>query len=170
MALHGTQWWWTIRSYVPTIWLSDDSIRLCPNIYPWLMISIYYCGYSIYVTPPFNTRLVYGQQLFLSPAIAAFCWSILTAIVSNWIQTIIILLKQYSAGSITTCIHVNYKWQFKIWHLQDRRIAQKFTEFVKCMILFSTPNPRSFRAGKIRKQSSNVSIMMYVLCIIICQA
>ena len=134
------------------------------------MIITYCCGYSINVTPPFHTRLVYGQQPFLSPTIVAFHRSILAAMVSNWMQTIIILLKQYSAGSITTCIRVNNEWQFKVWQWQDRRIAQKFTELVKHMILISTPSPRLFRAVNISKQSGNVSIMMYVLRIIIHQA
>ena len=134
------------------------------------MISIDYYEYFINITPPFNTQLVYGQQLFLSLAIVVFCRKVLAAMVRNWMQTIIILLKQYSAGSITTCIHVNYKWQFKVWQLKDRWVAQKFTDLVKCMILISTPSPWSFRAGKISKQSGNVSIMMYVLRIIVRQA
>ena len=85
-------------------------------------------------------------------------------------QTIVILLKQYSTGSITTCIFVNYEQQFKIQQSQDRQIAQKFTELVKHMILISTPSPQPFRAVKISKWSRNVSIMVYVLCIIIRQA
>ena len=56
--------------------------------------------YSIDVTPPFYTQLVDGQQLFFSPTIAAFRWHILAAMVSSWMQTIIILLKQYSPSSI----------------------------------------------------------------------
>ena len=88
---------------------STTQMWLCPNIYPRQMISIYCCGYSINVTPPLNTRLVYGQQLFLSPTIVVFRRSVLAAMLSNWMQTIVILLKQYSAGSITTCIHVNYE-------------------------------------------------------------
>ena len=74
------------------------------------MISINCCGYFINVAPLFNTRLVYCQQLFLSPTILAFRWSVLAAMASNWMQIIIILLKQYSAGSITTCIRVNCEW------------------------------------------------------------
>ena len=73
--------------------LTATQMQLCPNIYPQLMISIYHCGYSINVIPPFYTRLLYGQQLFLSPAIVAFRQSVLAAMVSNWMQTIIILLK-----------------------------------------------------------------------------
>ena len=69
-----------------------------------------------------------------------------------------------------TCIHVNYEQQFKVWQLKDRQIAQKFTELVKCTILISTLSPPSFRAGEISKQSSNLSILTYVLCIIIHQA
>ena len=63
--------------------LATTQIRLCPNIYPRLMISIYCYGYSINVIPPFNTWLVSGQQLFLSPAIVVFCRSVLAAMVSN---------------------------------------------------------------------------------------
>ena len=85
-------------------------------------------------------------------------------------QTIVILLKQYSTGSIMTCIRVNYEWQFKVRQSQDRWIAQKLMELVKHTILISTPSLRLFRVGNISKQSSNVSIMMYVLSIIIRQA
>ena len=35
--------------------LTAIQIWLCPNIYPWLMISIHCCGYSINVIPPLNT-------------------------------------------------------------------------------------------------------------------
>ena len=105
-----------IHSFQPS-GLMVAQIWLCPNVYPWLMISIYCCGYSINVTPPFHTRLVYDQQLYLSPAIVAFLWTVLAAMVRNWMQTIVILLKQYRAGCILTCSHVNYKWQFKVWQL-----------------------------------------------------
>ena len=134
------------------------------------MINIYSYGYSIDVTPPFNTRLIYGQQFFLFPTIVAFCWRILAAMVSNWMQTIVVLLQQYSIGSIMTCICIDDKQQLKIRQLQSRRIAQKFSKLVKCAILISTPIPRSLWAGKISKQSSNISIMTYVLCIIMRQA
>ena len=69
--------------------LAMTQIWLCPNIYPRLMISIYCCGYDINVTPPFNARLVYGQQFFLSPTIVAFCWSVLADMVSNWMETVV---------------------------------------------------------------------------------
>ena len=89
--------------------------------------------------------------IFFSPAIISYRGTILAAMVSNWMQTIVILLKQCSAGSIMIYIHVNDKWQFKTQQLQDRRIAWKFTELVKHVILISTPNPLSLRAVKISK-------------------
>ena len=78
------------------------------------MISIYCSGYSIDITPPFNTRLVYGQQFLFTPAIVAFSRRILATMVSVWMQTVVILLKQYSTGRITTCIRINDKRQFKV--------------------------------------------------------
>ena len=145
-------------------------IQWCPNIHPWLLISINCSGYSIFTTSPFNARLVYGQQISLSPAIVAFCRRILAAMVSNWMQTIIILLEQYSTSSIILRIHVYDKWQFKIWQLKGRQISQKFTELGKHAILISTTSSRSLRAGKISKGSGNISIVMYILCIVTCQA
>ena len=150
--------------------LATTQILLSPNIHPWLMISINCSRYSIAVIPPFNTRLVYGQQLFLSPTIVAFRRHVLAAMVSKWLQTIIILLEQYSTSSIIIRIHVYDKRQFKIWRLKGRQISQKFTELGKHAILISTTSSRSLRAGKISKGSGNISIMMYILCIVTCQA
>ena len=94
--------------------LSSTQIRLRQNINPWLMVSINCCGYTINVTTPFNTRLIYRQQFFFSPAIVAFRRSVLATMVSKWMQTIVILLQQYSPGHITTCISVNYKRLIKV--------------------------------------------------------
>ena len=127
-------------------------------------------GYSINIMPPFYTQLVYGQQFYFTPTIVAFCCCILAAMLSNWMQTIIVLLQQYSAGSIMACIRVYNKLQFTILQSQDRRIAQKFTQLVKCAILISTPILRLLRAGKISKQSGNISIVMFILRIAIGQA
>ena len=41
-----------------------------------------------------------ANNSFSPPTIVAFRRSVLAAMVSNWMQTVIILLKQYSAGSI----------------------------------------------------------------------
>ena len=78
------------------------------------MISVNCCGHTINVTMPFNTCLIYHQQLFFSPAIVAFCQSVLANMVIKWMQTVIILLQQYSSGRITTCISVNHKRLIKV--------------------------------------------------------
>ena len=103
--------------------LSFTQVRLHPIINPWLMISINCCGHTINVTMPFNICLIYRQQFFFSPAIVAFHWSILATMVSKRMQTIVILLQQYSPGCITIGISVNHKWLIKVRQAQNRRVT-----------------------------------------------
>ena len=103
--------------------LSSTKIRLRPNIHPRFMVSVNYCGHTINVTMLFNTRLIYHQQFFFSPAIVAFRRSVLATMVSKWMQTIVILQQQYSPGRITTCISVNHKRLIKVRQTQNRRVT-----------------------------------------------
>ena len=103
--------------------LSSTQIRLRPNIHPRLMVSINCCGHTINVTMPFNTHLIYRQQFFFSPTIVAFRRSVLATMVSKWMQTIIILLQQYSPGHITICISVNHKRLIEVRQAQNRRVT-----------------------------------------------
>ena len=103
--------------------LSSTQIRLRPNIHPPFRVSVNCCGHTINVTMPFNTSLIHCQQFFFSPAIVAFRWSVLATMVSKWIQTIAILLQQYSSGCITTCISVNHKGLFKVRQAQNQRVT-----------------------------------------------
>ena len=103
--------------------LSSTQVRLHPNIHPRFMISVNYCGHTINVTMPSNTRLIYCQQFFFSPAIVAFRRSVLATMVSKWMQTVVILLQQYSPGHITTCISVNHKRLIKVRQAQNRRVT-----------------------------------------------
>ena len=91
---------------------------------PWFMIGIYSGRYTVYVTPPLDTRLEYRQQFFLAPAIVAFRWSILATMVRNGVQTIIVLLQQNCTSSILICIHINYKQPLKVRQFQYRQAAQ----------------------------------------------
>ena len=103
--------------------LSSTQIWLRPNINPRFMVSINHCGHTINVTTPFYTCLIYYQQFFFSPAIVVFRRSILATMVSKRMQTIVILLQQYSPGHITTCISVNHKWLIKVRQTQNRRVT-----------------------------------------------
>ena len=103
--------------------LSSTQIGLRPNILPWFMIRVNCCGHTINVTMPFYTCLINRQQLFFSPAIVAFRWSVLATMVSKRMQTIIILLQQYSPGRIMTCISVNHKRLFKVRQAPNRRVT-----------------------------------------------
>ena len=87
------------------------------------MISVNCCGRTINIITTFNTRLIYCQQLFFSPAIVAFRWSVLATMVSKQMQTIVILIQQYSPGRITTSINVNHKWLIKVRQAQNRRVT-----------------------------------------------
>ena len=103
--------------------LSSTQVRLRPNIHPRFMVSVNCCRYTINVTTPFNTCLIYHQQFFFSPAIVAFRRSVLATMVSKRMQTVIILLQQYSPGRITTCISVNHKRFIKVRQAQNRRVT-----------------------------------------------
>ena len=50
---------------------------------PRFMIRIYRGRYTVYVTSPLDTRLVYRQQFFLAPTIVAFRRSVLATMVRN---------------------------------------------------------------------------------------
>ena len=103
--------------------LSSTQVRLRPNIHPRFMISVNCCGHTINVATPFNTRLIYHQQFFFSPAIVAFRRSVLATMVSKRMQTVVIMLQQYSPGRITTCISINHKWLFEVRQAQNQRVT-----------------------------------------------
>ena len=63
--------------------LTPTKIRLPKYMLPWFMISIYGSRYTVDITPPFDTRLEYRQQLFLAPPIVAFRRSVLATMVRN---------------------------------------------------------------------------------------
>ena len=111
-----------IHTFQPPSLLSTQ-VRLHPNIHPRFMVSINCCGHTINVTMPFNTCLINRQQFFFSPAIVAFHRSVLATMVSKRMQTIIILLQQYSPSRIMTCISVNHKWLIKVRQAQNRRVT-----------------------------------------------
>ena len=111
-----------VHTFQPPSLLSTQ-IRLRPNIHPRFMISVNCCGHTINVTTPFNTRLIYHQQFFFSPAIVAFRRSVLATMVSKRMQAIVILLQQYSPGHITICISVNHKRLIKVRQVQSRRVT-----------------------------------------------
>ena len=71
-----------IHTFEPTR-LTSTKIRLCKYMLPRFMVSVYFCRYTINVTPPLDRRLVYRQQLFLAPTIVAFRRSILANMVCN---------------------------------------------------------------------------------------
>ena len=100
--------------------LSSTQVRLHPNINSWFMVSINHRRHTINVTMPFYTCLDNYQQFFFSPAIVAFRQIVLAAMVNQWMQTIIVLLQQYSTGCITIGISVNHKRQFKVRQVQNR--------------------------------------------------
>ena len=103
--------------------LSSTQIRLHPNIHPRFMVSVNCCGHTINVTTPFNTCLTNCQQFFFSPAIVVFRWSVLATMVSKRMQTVIILLQQYSSSRIATCISVNHKRLIKVRQVQNQRVT-----------------------------------------------
>ena len=84
---------------------------------PRFMIHIYSGRYTIYVTMPFHTRLVYRQQFLFAPAIVAFRRSVLATMVRNWMQTVVIPLKQYSAGCIFAHVGIHYERFREVWEL-----------------------------------------------------
>ena len=104
--------------------LTSTKVRLCKYMLPWFVVGIYCGWYTIYITLSFDTHLVYCQQLFLAPTIVVFCRSVLATMVCNGLQTIFILLEQYSPSYILTRIGINYKRPLKVRLFQYRRIAQ----------------------------------------------
>ena len=89
------------------------------------MIRIYRGRYTVYVTSPLDTRLVYRQQLFLAPTIVAFCRSVLATMVRNGVQTIRIFLQQHCTSCIFTCISINHERPLKVRQFQYRQVAQQ---------------------------------------------
>ena len=75
--------------------------------------------HTVYIASPFNTRLVYCQQFFLTTPIVAFRRSVLAAMIRQRVETIIILLQQHSTSCITTCIRINDEGQFEVRQAQD---------------------------------------------------
>ena len=71
-----------IHPFKPTR-LTSTKVWLHKYMLPWFMISIYRGRYTVYVTSPLDTRLVYCQQLFLSPTIVAFRQSMLATMIRN---------------------------------------------------------------------------------------
>ena len=63
--------------------LTSANIWLHKYMLPWFMIGINHGWYTIYVTPPFDTRLENRQQFFLAPTIVAFRRSVLATMVCN---------------------------------------------------------------------------------------
>ena len=103
--------------------LLSTQVRLHPDIHPCFTISINHHRYTINITLPFYTRMVNCQKLFLSPTIVAFCWFVLATMVSKQMQTIAILLQQYSLGRIMIRISVNHKRLFKVRQAQNRSVT-----------------------------------------------
>ena len=71
-----------IHTFEPTC-LTSTKIRLHKYMLPWFVISINGSRYTVYVTSPLDTRLVYRQQFFLAPTIVAFRRSVLATMVCN---------------------------------------------------------------------------------------
>ena len=71
-----------LHSFEPTC-LTSSKVRLHKYMLPQFMISVYHGRYTVYVTSPLDTRLVYCQQLFLAPTIVAFCRNVLATMVRN---------------------------------------------------------------------------------------
>ena len=71
-----------IHTLKPTC-LTPTKVRLRKYMLPRFMISVYRGRYTVYVTSPLDTRLVYRQQFFLAPTIVAFRRSVLATMVRN---------------------------------------------------------------------------------------
>ena len=111
------------------------------------MISKNSSRYTINVTTPFNTSLVYSQQFFFPSTIVSFRRSVLTTMVSQRMQTVVVLLEQYSAGCITTCISINDERFIEVWQPQNWGAAQKVTKLLESMVLVTAPTPGTLRTG-----------------------
>ena len=71
-----------IHTFEPTC-LMSTKVQLREYMLPRFMIRIHRGRYTVYVTSPLDTRLVYCQQLFLAPTIVAFRRSVLATMVRN---------------------------------------------------------------------------------------
>ena len=71
-----------IHPFKPTR-LTSTKVRLRKYMLPWFVIRIYRGRYTVYVTSPLDTRLVYRQPLLLAPTIVAFRRSVLATMVRN---------------------------------------------------------------------------------------
>ena len=71
-----------IHPFKPTR-LTSTKLRLHKYMLPWFMVVMYGNRYTINITLPLDTRLVYCQQLLLAPTRVAFCQSILVTVVRN---------------------------------------------------------------------------------------
>ena len=103
--------------------LTSTKVRLCKYMLPWFVVGIYGSRYTVNITLPLDTHLVYSQPLFLAPTIVAFCRSVLATMVHNEVQIIIILLQQYCTSCSLTRISTNHEWPLKIRQLQYRRVT-----------------------------------------------
>ena len=63
-------------------------------MFPRLMVCIDDGRHTIYIALPLDTPLEYRQQVFFTPTIVALRQSVLTTMICNRVQTIIILLQQ----------------------------------------------------------------------------
>ena len=106
-----------IHTFEPTC-LTSTKIQLHKCMLPWFVIGIYRGRYTIYITSPLDTHLEYCTQLFLAPTIVAFRRSVLATMICNGVQTILILLQQYSPNCILTRIGINYKRPLKVRQFQ----------------------------------------------------
>ena len=112
-----------IHRFEPTC-LTSTKIWLRKYMLPRFVIGINHGRYTIYITSPFDTRLENCQQFLLTPTIVAFRRGVLATMVRNGVQTIIILLQQYSPSCIFSRVGINYKRSLKVRQFQYRRVAQ----------------------------------------------
>ena len=71
-----------IHPFEPTR-LTSTKIWLHKYMLPRFVVGVYRRRYTINVTLPLDTRLVYRQQFFLAPTIVAFRRSVLATMVRN---------------------------------------------------------------------------------------
>ena len=71
-----------IHTFEPTH-LMSTKVRLRKYMLPRFVVGVYRRRYTINVTLPLDTRLVYRQQFFLAPTIVAFRRSVLATMVRN---------------------------------------------------------------------------------------
>ena len=71
-----------IHTFEPTR-LTSTKVWLHKNMLPWFVVSINGSRYTVNITSPLDTHLVYRQQLFFAPTIVVFHQSILATMVCN---------------------------------------------------------------------------------------